>query len=117
MTNTRPNSTNSPRQRLKVAFIGTGGRSVSYAEEYAKTDEVEIVALADPVPAKRKAMLEQSKLSAPAAEYDDWRDILANHPDLNGVVICSPNHLHAEHAIPFLERGLAVALEKPLATG
>lgn len=115
MTNTEPNSPNSPRQRFKVAFIGTGGRSVSYAEEYAKTDEVEIVALADPVPARRKAMREQSGLSAPAAEYDAWRDILANHSDLNGVVICSPNHLHAEHAVPFLERGLPVALEKPLA--
>ncbi len=103
-------------KRFKVAFIGTGGRSVAYAEQYARSDEVEIVALADPNAAKRKAMIEHSKLAGAPAEYDDWRDLYQNHADLDGVVICSPNHLHAEHAVPFLERGLPVALEKPLAT-
>lgn len=106
-----------PAKRFKLGFIGTGGRSTVYAEEYARLpQEIEIAALADPSPAKRQAMLGHVKLAAPPAEYDDWRDLHRNHPDLDGVVICSPNHLHAEHAVPFLERGLPVALEKPLAT-
>jgi predicted dehydrogenase len=103
-------------KRFKLGFIGTGGRSVAYAEQYATSDEIEITALADPNAATRKAMIAQAKLSGTPAEYDDWRDLHAHHPDLDGVVICSPNHLHADHAVPFLERGLPIALEKPLAT-
>lgn len=101
---------------FKVAFIGTGGRGVAYAREYAGLDEIQTVALADPSVKNRRTMVERSGLSGDFAEYDDWRGVLDNHSDLDGVVICTPNHLHAEHAIPFLERGLPVALEKPLAT-
>jgi predicted dehydrogenase len=106
----------SSSRRFKLGFIGTGGRSTVYAEQYARTPDVEVVAIADPSVSKREAMLAHAKLPAAPIVYDDWRDLHANHKDLDGVVICSPNHLHAEHAVPFLERGLAVALEKPLAT-
>jgi predicted dehydrogenase len=103
-------------RRFKLLFIGAGGRSVVYAEEYAKAPEVEIVALADPAADKRAQMIKVAKLPPEIPVYDDWRPMAAAHPDIDGAVICSPNHLHAEHAIPFLERGLPIVLEKPLAT-
>lgn len=87
-----------------------------YAQEYARCPEIEVVALADPVPARRALMAKRAGLPAGLPGYDDWRDILRRHPKLDGVVICTPNNLHAGHALPFLERGLAVAIEKPLAT-
>jgi len=74
------------------------------------------VALADPRPENRQVMAERSELAKGYAEYDDWRELLAAHHDLNGVVICTPNHLHADQAVACIERGLPVALEKPLAT-
>jgi predicted dehydrogenase len=103
--------------KFKIAFIGTGGRSVSYAKEYADCEEVEVAALADPNPEHRKAMLQHSKLSNQPAEYDDFRDMLKDMDSkLDGVVITSPNNLHVEHAVPCFELNLPVALEKPLAT-
>jgi predicted dehydrogenase len=100
----------------KIAFIGTGGRSVSYATAYQKRDDVEITGLADPDATHRRTLAQRSDLANPYAEYDDWRDMLREQQDLDGVVICSPNHLHAEHAVACLERGLPIALEKPLAS-
>ena len=100
---------------FKVALIGTGGRSVSYAAAYQKHADVKITALADPDAAHRQAATARAGLKDGYAAYDDWRDLLHQEQDLDGVVICSPNHLHAEHAIGCLERGLPIALEKPLA--
>ena len=99
----------------KVALIGTGGRSVGYARAYQQRDDVEITGLADPDPAHRRYAAARASLDEGIAEYDDFRDLLREQPDLDGVVICSPNHLHAEHAVACLERGLPIALEKPLA--
>ncbi len=99
----------------KVAFIGTGGRSCSYSKVYQPREDIDIVALADPNPGHRRVMIERTGLTGGFAEYDDWHDLMAAHDDLDGVVITSPNHTHADPAIACFERGLPIALEKPLA--
>ncbi len=100
----------------RVAFIGTGGRSVSYAQHFLKQGAIDIVALADPVAQNRGAMRQRAGMTHAPEEFADWREMLRVHGDgLDGMVICSPNHLHAEQAIAALERGLPIALEKPLA--
>ena len=100
----------------KVAFIGTGGRSQIYAEVYQATDGIEIVALADPNANHRKALTTRTDLAASTPEFDDWRDMLDATQDLDGLVICTPNYLHADQAVACLELGVPIALEKPLAT-
>jgi len=99
---------------FKVAIIGAGGRSNSYAKPYVEHDEIEIVALVDPNADHRAATMKRSGIPAKVAQYDDWRDMMAKHKDLDGVVISSPNQCHAEPAIACFERGLPIALEKPL---
>ncbi len=100
----------------KVGFIGTGGRSVAYASHYVARDDIEIVALADPSAPHRKQMMKRAGITNSPAEYDDFTDLLREHTDLDGMVIASPNYFHAAHAVACFERGLPVALEKPLAT-
>jgi predicted dehydrogenase len=75
-----------------------------------------MVALSDPDQQHRKAMKTQAGLPKDIPEFDAWQDMLREIPDLNGVVICTPNFLHADQAVACLERGLPIALEKPLAT-
>jgi predicted dehydrogenase len=102
----------------QIAFIGTGGRAVTYGMAYAQRDDARICAVVDPQAGHRAMFFERCGLAPDGVrQYDDFGPMLADHRDaLDAVVIASPNHLHAEHAVPCLERGLAVALEKPLAT-
>ncbi len=44
----------------------------------------------------------------------DYREIVAN-PEVDVVFVCTPDHLHAEHAIAALNAGKHVFLEKPMA--
>ena len=85
---------------FKVGLIGTGGRCAAYAAAYRRRGGVEITGLVDPDPAHRRALAARAGLEGGYAEYEDWRDLLREQPDLDGAVVCSPNHLHAEHAIP-----------------
>ncbi len=103
-------------RKYRVGFIGTGGRSVSYAKAYRDCEDIEIAGLADPDRQHRKAMRARSELPGDYPEFDTWQELLEKTPDLDGVVISTPNHLHAGQAVACLERGLPVALEKPLAT-
>lgn len=47
------------------------------------------------------------------AMYTDYREML-KHPGLDAVIISTPNFVHAEQAIAFLESGRHVFLEKPM---
>jgi len=47
--------------------------------------------------------------------YGDVREMLDGE-QLDGVIVCSPDALHCEHALRCLERGLHVLAEKPLAS-
>lgn len=79
----------------KVAFIGTGGRSVAFAMHYAPRDDIQVVAVADPSADHRRAMREKSNLAEQPAEYDDWRDMFAEHADIDGVM--SKNSVEVKH--------------------
>lgn len=102
-------------QRYRVALIGTGARSCSYAKPYLQQDDLEIVAIADPSAQHRATMMHRVGLTGIVAQHDDWRELLTAGHELDGVVITSPNQTHPEPAVACFERGLPIALEKPLA--
>lgn len=100
----------------RVAFIGSGGRSVCYGRAYAAHDDVEVAAIADPNGDHRRVLKDKAGLSGPIREFDDWREMISDiGDDIDGVVIATPNYLHHEPAVACLEMGLPIALEKPLA--
>jgi predicted dehydrogenase len=97
---------------LRIALIGCGhmGRVV-HLNNLRRFPEVEVVALAEP-DAQR---LEQASQTVPrAALFSDYRELL-NRSEIDAMVICLPNALHAEAAIAVLSRGKHLYLEKPLA--
>src|SRR5690606_9533869 len=73
-----------------------------------------VAALCDPSEACLSAAVERHREAVAFADYDE---MLARSEQLglNGVVIATPNSLHAPQAIAALERGLAVFCQKPLA--
>ena len=98
---------------LKVGLIGCGriSRSV-HLGNLARLPNVEIAALAEVDAARR----EQAAQQAPkAAVFSDYRELLEMR-EVDAVLICLPNALHAQAGITAMERGKHVYLEKPLAT-
>ena len=99
--------------RCKVALIGVGGFGRSHvAATETLTEEalVEIVAFAEPSDAPEAVARLQS---GGARRYLDYRDMLAEEPQLDVVCIATPIPTHFPMAMASFERGAHVFLEKP----
>ena len=94
---------------LRVAVVGVGHLGSYHARIWSAHPDAELVALVDPAPARRSALA--AELGVPAFES------LAELPaELDLVSIAVPTALHAEVAVPLLERGVACLIEKPLSS-
>lgn len=97
--------------KLKLGVIGSGNIfRTAHAPVLAEHPEVEMIAICDIVPEKAAALAE--KLGIPHV-YTDYKELLARHPDLDAVDICTPNLFHSEVAVAALEAGIHVFCEKP----
>ena len=104
-------------EKFKIAMIGCGARSLAYAKPLVQSGKAVIVACADPSWAHTKHMLDYAGVDEKSIRYyTDWKELLDKEKELEGAVIATPNNLHHEPAIAVLERGLPLALEKPLTT-
>ena len=97
----------SANEKLNLAVIGVAGRGGS---NLAGVSGENIVVLCD---------IDSQRLAAAAAKHpkakttDDYRRVF-DVKDLDGVVVSTPDHMHAIPVVAALKRGLAVYCEKPL---
>ncbi|HEV2246722.1 MAG TPA: Gfo/Idh/MocA family oxidoreductase [Terriglobia bacterium] len=106
----------STSRKFRYGIVGSGYRSrgahLKILHDYVH--EVEIVALCDITPENLKEGLQNC---GPATVgYSDYRQMLAQHPELDAVVVVVPNYKHSEVAIAALEAGKHVLTEKPMAS-
>lgn len=97
-----------PPPRLGFAGVGWIGRN--RLEAIARSGYGEVAAICDPQPEAAARAVQFAPESTVVGQFDDLLDL-----DLDGIVIATPNALHAKQAIAALERGLAVFCQKPLA--
>ena len=93
---------------VEVAVVGVGHLGKFHARIYAENPRAELVAVVDPNGEKARALAAECKtvaLESPA--------LLPKN--VEAVSIAVPTSLHAEVAIPLLERGVHCLVEKPLA--
>ena len=103
--------------KFKIAIIGCGARSIAYAKNLTGSDEVELVACAEPDRNNLRTMLSYTEVKEESLRiYDDWQDLCEQEKDLDGVVITTPNYLHRQPAEVIIRRRIPLALEKPLTT-
>lgn len=108
------------RRRLRLGMVGGGqGAFIGAVHRIAARldDRFELVAGAlssDP----RRARASAAEVGL-ARGYDDWREMAraeaARDDRIDAVAIVTPNHLHAPVAVAFLEAGIHVICDKPLA--
>jgi len=95
--------------KIKFAIIGCGRIAQRHAEHI--NNKGLLVAVCDVV--KEKADELGKKYNAKV--YYSLEDLLRSEKEIDVVSICSPNGLHAEHAIKSLQAGIHVLCEKPMA--
>jgi predicted dehydrogenase len=93
---------------MKVAVIGVGHLGQHHARIYAAMEGVELVAVAD----TNRARGDEIAATHGTRAVADARELLGR---VDAVSIAVPTTAHVEAALPFLERGTAVLVEKPIA--
>jgi predicted dehydrogenase len=98
--------------RINVAVIGCGGRGTYVGKAFAKygdQNNSHIVAVCDVYTKRRRLNAENHQAKA----YADYREILAR-PDIDAVIVATPDHWHAKIALEAMDKGKDVYLEKPM---
>jgi UDP-N-acetyl-2-amino-2-deoxyglucuronate dehydrogenase len=93
----------------KFAIIGCGQIAGRHAEQIQTHGQ--LVAACDIVPGKRNDFSEKFHCRS----YHNIEQLLKTETGVDVVVICTPNGLHAEHAVKSLMSGKHVLCEKPMA--
>jgi predicted dehydrogenase len=96
---------------LRVAVLGAGLMGRRHGHAYRSMPGVALVGFADRDPAARERIA--AEFGVPC--HDAWQPLLQDQaPD--AVSICLPDNLHRDASLAALSRGVAVLLEKPMAT-
>src|SRR3954469_12766958 len=95
---------------LRLGFAGLGWIGRKRLDAIATHEGITVSALCDALP---KAVESAAATYPDAVATQDFSELL--RADLDGVVIATPNALHAAQAIQALERGVPVFCQKPLA--
>lgn len=113
-----------PNERITVGMIGVGRQAKFYnLKQFLGMPDVQVVAVCD-VDAWRLDNAKQQVAEAYAknqtagtykgcATYRDFRELLAR-PDIDAVMISTPDHWHVPMALAAFEAGKDVSLEKPI---
>ena len=100
--------------RINIGVVGCGGRGSSDAQSFAKYGETsnnscQILAVCDVYEKRKREEAERYKVKG----FTDYRELLAM-PDIDAVVVATPDHWHSRIALDAMDQGKDVYLEKPM---
>lgn len=97
--------------RVNVAVIGAGGRGSASVNAIAKSPKANLVALCDVDDANAAAIY---KKYPDVKKYYDFRKMLDEMPEIDAVVVATPDHMHYPISAWAMKMGKHVYCEKPL---
>ena len=115
-----PKKNASRNDKVRMGFIGLGQQAMYLLNGFMSMDDVRVVAGCDVYDIKRDRFVRRVKdyytgkgeKKVKVDVYEDYQDLLAR-PDIDAVVIATPDHQHAVIAIAACKAGKDVYLEKP----
>ena len=93
---------------IKFAIVGCGRIAQRHAEHISKRGQ--LIAVCDII----QENADQLAATYGARAYTNYADMLSNERGIDVLAVCSPNGLHAQHAIEALKAGYHVLCEKPM---
>ncbi|MCB1244905.1 MAG: Gfo/Idh/MocA family protein [Verrucomicrobiales bacterium] len=101
----------SPNAKLRVAFIGSGGRGAANIGGTKGAGEI-VAALCD---VDQRRCAKEVRENPDAKFFTDWREMLTEMGDkIDAVAVSTPDHVHAVAAMAAIKMGKHVYVEKPL---
>ena len=98
------------QSKLRFGMVGAGAIAQAYAQAFRESRTAEVVGVAD---VRREAAQALGHLLG-CSDYRDFEK-MADAASLDAVVVCTPPVTHPDICTWFLERGVHVLCEKPLA--
>lgn len=100
-------------KKIRVGIIGCGGRCQSHIHSLLQMDDVEIVAIAEPIEERRLA---GSQKTGAKRLYKDHNELFAheNHDTLDVLYICVEPTAHTNIEETAVEMGIPFLVEKPM---
>jgi len=95
---------------VRIGIIGCGGMGTHLARSCLQVHNAKIVGTYDAVKEKAKFLAHQLKCDY----YDSFEDLL-DKPDIDAVIVATPNYTHSAFTIAALKAGKHVFCEKPMA--
>lgn len=101
---------------MKYALIGCGRIAVNHIKAVVNNN-LELVAVCDILPVKMEALLAKQGLAEnkEILRYTDYRQMLAEHPEIQLISIATESGSHAKIALDCIDQGKNLIIEKPMA--
>lgn len=96
--------------KIKFGVIGQGHIGKRHAEMIRRNPDCELVAVADVLPPEELGLTDIKEKF-----YTDATEMIKQHPEIDVINVCTPNGLHATHALLALDHKKHVVVEKPMA--
>ncbi|HKT47940.1 MAG TPA: Gfo/Idh/MocA family oxidoreductase [Candidatus Acidoferrales bacterium] len=96
-------------KRLRIGFAGVGWIGRNRMKAILARDSCEVAGIVEP---SEELAQSARELTRPDAAICSYEELLRSKPD--GIVIATPNSLHAQQAVAALKNGVAVFCQKPI---
>ena len=96
---------------VRIALVGLGRWANAHAAAARRSAAIEIAACFTRTADRRRAFAGEHDIPWPAPSYD----AILDNPDVDAVVLSTPNDVHVEMSLAALASGKAVLVDKPVA--
>lgn len=101
---------------MKYALIGCGRIAINHIKAVIN-NQLELLAVCDVLPNKMEELLSKQGLAEnkEILRYTDYRQMIAEHPEIQLISIATESGSHAEIALYCIDQGINLIIEKPMA--
>ena len=102
---------------MKFALIGCGRIATNHIKAVLNNEaDLNLIAVCDLLPESMENLLTKHGLEKDASilRYTDYREMIADHPELQLVAIATDSGVHAEITLYCIDHGINVIVEKPM---